>query len=457
MSQTLVIHKKFFTSLYFPERTAIMKSHGYETPEIMMKSIIAKLNYEYSGYLNIESYRFFTELEKMSNSMYSSFVEGLPESYPKITIFFTQLDSKLGNTIISQQIMPVLSSRYKQLFDQSEKFIVVLTSQINQENKITNYRYNTLQLNVNILNSIGIDVLQFIQIKGLSTDSRFTNLNEYLSFVTKLQDGKSNNSQVDYITLENDTVYGNADPSDLQGQFFKHFVFRFIGAVGVGRKKYKYNLDRIMALKDADSQIKSLNKFIEYYNSSLDELKPLNIEDENIQEEDVELPDERLNDKNTEPEKATIVGGKKRYKTRKSVREKAILKNNYLCDCHDQKHFYFEAMDTLQNYVEGHHVIPMSMQESYWNDHRTNLDIVDNIIPLCPTCHKQVHLGSRMSRLLVLGEIYTRHERTLLSIDRELSFSKFSSFYNIIVTVPEEKELLIRSRRLVNKKNAENI
>ena len=37
--------------------------------------------------------------------------------------------------------------------------------------------------------------------------------------------------------------------------------------------------------------------------------------------------------------------------------------------------------------MEGHHIIPVSRKESFTQD----LDVVENILCLCPTCHRKIH------------------------------------------------------------------
>ena len=41
----------------------------------------------------------------------------------------------------------------------------------------------------------------------------------------------------------------------------------------------------------------------------------------------------------------------------------------------------------------------MNRQQEYYFDSSINLDILNNIVPLCPNCHSQIHLGSRQASL----------------------------------------------------------
>lgn len=65
---------------------------------------------------------------------------------------------------------------------------------------------------------------------------------------------------------------------------------------------------------------------------------------------------------------------------------KSVLKNsNYNC-FFDEKHVTFPN-EHRPNYVEGHHIIPLEWNDSYEEE----LDCNENIIALCPNCHKAMH------------------------------------------------------------------
>lgn len=65
----------------------------------------------------------------------------------------------------------------------------------------------------------------------------------------------------------------------------------------------------------------------------------------------------------------------------------AINKESSKCYFNNE-HITFQT-NKLDNYVEGHHIIPMGLQRSF----NQNLDVIDNVIPLCPNCHRMIHLA----------------------------------------------------------------
>ncbi|MBR1454417.1 MAG: HNH endonuclease [Lachnospiraceae bacterium] len=59
------------------------------------------------------------------------------------------------------------------------------------------------------------------------------------------------------------------------------------------------------------------------------------------------------------------------------------------------------------NYVEGHHIIPISLQDSY----EEKLDSLDNLIPLCPICHRAMHLSENETKINLLTKILEKNDK----------------------------------------------
>ena len=52
----------------------------------------------------------------------------------------------------------------------------------------------------------------------------------------------------------------------------------------------------------------------------------------------------------------------------------------------NENHITFESYNRL-NYVEAHHIIPVALNDSFDEE----LDCEENVIALCPNCHKAIH------------------------------------------------------------------
>lgn len=96
--------------------------------------------------------------------------------------------------------------------------------------------------------------------------------------------------------------------------------------------------------------------------------------------------------------------------TRTEWSRSSILKNQvlsyagYKCEI-DNNHRSFTAENTRKPYMEGHHAIPIRLQ----NRIDVSLDIYANIICLCPICHRKIHFGLVEDRKDMIQKIY--HDR----------------------------------------------
>ncbi len=452
MEQILVIQEKFYNSLN--SNLTILKHNGFSSPDDFIKSIIKRLNEEFN-FLEISDYRFFTtKAEGSGYSQYSGFIDGENLQFEKIVIFFTPIDSKLGNVIIEQSFMPTICKQMEEnltfLCNSSYKKIAVLTSRINANNEVS-IEYNKLQMDVNSLNTLNFDVIPFLPIKNLSTDTKFNSLAEYIDMSNFLQKKSRANSQIEYLHLEGSTLYGDCESEQLEGEFLKSFCFRYLTAIFSGGNEFKYNIDNILGkLHKLDNQFANLKRFVDYANRSLIMQSHLLMP---IEDTIIESDDDLTNfeDIHRMPEKGVDTKGRKRFKTQKKIRDYVLEKANYMCNCNDSKHFYFESVE-LHNYVEGHHIIPMNRQEEYYFDGGINLDIPNNIVPLCPNCHCQIHLGSRLARIKIISELYVRNKSKLKSFNPDLSLSVLASYYNIGLESEEEKDWLERAKLIVENK-----
>ena len=451
MSQKLVIQESFFDSA--TENINILNEKGFANADLFFQGIIKKLNDEFS-FLEIDGYRFSLSTELKNYSQYGAFIEGSDLPYEKIVIFFTPISSKQGNVIIEQSLMPTVCKQMNLditfLLNDKYKKIVVLTSKINANNEVS-MAYNKLQMDINSLNTMNFDVIPFFAIKNLSTDTCFNSLLEYLEMSEFLQKKAYSNSQIQLMWVKGNTLYGNCEKMQLKGEFQKSFCFRFLSAIFAGGNNYKYNIDGVLnKLDKIDRQFKNLKTFVSYANTNI--LKPVGIitpKDKDIIESDDDI--ENINDIHRPPERGIDASGKKRFKTQIKIRNFVLKKAHYLCDCDDTRHFYFESVE-LHNYVEGHHVVPMNRQEEYYFDSNINLDVPNNIVPLCPTCHCQIHLGSRQARLKILSELYVRNKAKLLTINPNLTLSILASYYNIGLEDEEERDWLKRAEKIVTDK-----
>ena len=448
---TLKINKNFYDSLSEGDSRKVLKIYGYNSADDFFSSIINKLNEEYS-FLKINKYDFLSDDEIGDYHMYNGFIEGKFDDYDLITVSFTTIKGKEGNVFMSQQIMPMITSKLKSdkkfiLSNRIKKICLLTTHKSNiyspDKNIITDSGISNIQMSVKYINTIGFDVVDVFHIKNLSTKSKYYNIDELVDHSNYLQKKNPTNSQFQQIIKKGDIYYADFETEPV-GQEIKFFALKLYAAALLLKGK---DIDISNALqKSEDITLRVLNGFIQYLLSS--DISSYNIfkdlseeieseveidigtisEDIVKRKEDVSLPSYKQ-----EPIYSFNSRGQKVYKTQRVFKKSAFESHNYYCACHEEKHYYFTAEATNKRYVEGHHMIPMEFQDQYWKDKQTNLDCTINLIPLCSHCHGKIHKSIKPERVQIITEVYNKYKDQLLTIDNNLTFDKFAELYNVYI------------------------
>lgn len=152
------------------------------------------------------------------------------------------------------------------------------------------------------------------------------------------------------------------------------------------------------------------------------ELDQIDIDDNEYLDE---IQDEIKNRKRiTAIPKAKIVkvqiGSKIIYKRNPTIAVASLTRADFTCEI-DRSHKTFIAEKSKSPYVEAHHFVPMKFQ----SDFEFPLDNVDNVISLCPTCHRGIHLGVIEYKRFLIDTIY--HRRRVM---KDFDINDLYSFYN---------------------------
>lgn len=99
------------------------------------------------------------------------------------------------------------------------------------------------------------------------------------------------------------------------------------------------------------------------------------------------------------------------YERNQELKNICINRAGFQCEI-DNNHKSFIS-SKQHNYVEAHHIIPLSFQDKF----TVNLDTLENLISLCPVCHKAIHQGNREEKLKVLKQIYNIRKPFNISFD----------------------------------------
>lgn len=446
--QVLKINKVFYDKLKnIEDRRKILKIYGYNTAEDFILEVIKKLNNEYN-FLHIEKFAFLKDGEKKDfGGEYNGFVSGDVEGYELITVSFTTISGKEGNTFLNQEVVPLITEKGKDnqdfLLNNKKKKIIILTTHKSKifspdKNIIADSGVSNIQMSVKYANTIGFDVIEFFPIKNLSVNAKYHDIKELMAHADYLQKKKEKNNQYKQLFEEYGVYYASFGGTP-KGNEVKFFSLKIYAAIILLRGK---NINISKALKEtSDITLIVLDGFIKYLqNTELVKYDIFQSQEENELELEIDINNNKEVVRSKEKEcykMAPIYSfntkGKKQFKTQRKFKEESFLRHEYYCACHNEKHYYFKSESTKKKYVEGHHMIPMEYQDRYWKDKKVNLDCSINLIPLCGHCHGKIHKSIKEERIEIITEVYGKYEDNLLMIDKDLTLCKFAELYNVYI------------------------
>lgn len=75
------------------------------------------------------------------------------------------------------------------------------------------------------------------------------------------------------------------------------------------------------------------------------------------------------------------------------ITKSALIAAKYTCVINPTHKTFITKNGVL--YMEGHHLIPCTVTNSeyFWKKFKKNIDCFENIVCLCPNCHREVHYG----------------------------------------------------------------
>ncbi len=118
----------------------------------------------------------------------------------------------------------------------------------------------------------------------------------------------------------------------------------------------------------------------------------------------------------------SVVGVKYKRDIKKS--KKALKNSNFRCE-YSISHESFVSGVTGKMYVEAHHLIPMSEQAKYEN----SLDVVANIVALCPNCHRLIHHGIYEEKAKLVESVFSLRQSAILKKGIQISISDLLKIY----------------------------
>ena len=269
--------KLFITSEFYnklnddPKVKGVLKLYGYSSRETFLREVINFLNAKYT-FLNIDDVCLMTPQEANYYSMYNGYVKGSLGEYDEFLVSFSDVYTKEGNTVISQQVMPVLREKISEhlnyLYNKKVKKVFLLTSHKSTTMSIASNsikedtRGSTLQLLVKCLVTLGFDVYPFIPILNLDYHSGFKSVKELCDNIEYITKQNSGNLQHKNIRLEGNKVIGSFAQKP-KGQDEKYFAIRYLTAIFLNNHN-QYDVSDAYTKSEKSAMMTMLYDFANY-------------------------------------------------------------------------------------------------------------------------------------------------------------------------------------------------
>lgn len=117
-----------------------------------------------------------------------------------------------------------------------------------------------------------------------------------------------------------------------------------------------------------------------------------------------------------------IRGGQSVYIRDKQTALNALAHAGYLCEI-DAAHPTFIRRSSGKRYTEPHHLVPLAASEQF----EVSLDVEENIVSLCSSCHNQIHYGEGADGLLT--QLYEARVRHLKKVGIHISLDELLGMY----------------------------
>ena len=141
--------------------------------------------------------------------------------------------------------------------------------------------------------------------------------------------------------------------------------------------------------------------------------------------------DKRITDSSEEQPEYIDGNSCKAVKKNSRISKQVLVDANYVC-AGDDSHVTF-LTDKGVSYMEGHHLIPCtySNAHNFWKTRKRNIDCVENIVCLCPTCHRKIHFGSPTEKRALIEKLYMKQIARLSEVNLAISLNELYTLYGL--------------------------
>lgn len=96
----------------------------------------------------------------------------------------------------------------------------------------------------------------------------------------------------------------------------------------------------------------------------------------------------------------------------------------YKCEF-NKEHKTFISDISGKQYVEAHHLIPMKYQDQF----EYSLDIPENIVALCPNCHRAIHHGTKDCKKKIISALFNKRKKILKDNSINIDIETLNEMY----------------------------
>lgn len=111
------------------------------------------------------------------------------------------------------------------------------------------------------------------------------------------------------------------------------------------------------------------------------------------------------------------------------IAKTAIISSGFKCEVNGS-HITFQKYNGEQ-YMEGHHLIPCTYNNAidFKEKHNINIDCVENIVSVCPNCHRAIHYGDEKTKTAILEVLFNLKQNTFEALNINLNFDEIKRYY----------------------------
>ena len=253
------------------------------------------------------------------------------------------------------------------------------------------------------------------EIIGFYPRARAFSINQSGDGLNRVITEENGETKTAHYSVKSDTLY------DLRNRSNK-FIIRV-----EGRTAYMFRKQRFYGGTYPELDIQIID-YIENYIKSIERLDDdFNAQDEIQQSEGLpSYATERTADK---PLNIVIGGQGKSIRKDNRISKEALIQSSFKCQI-DPNHITFNNTQSLP-YMEGHHLIPCTVTNAnfFWERYRKNIDCLENIVCLCPTCHRAVHFGDNETVSEMVKRLYSKQNEKLSLAGIPISMVELLSLY----------------------------